>query len=121
MLPFLLTNFEIQRYYQNEPQINSVFSKNLHKIKDGTNVINLDETKSVGNYWIDLYVNNNVTYFDSFRVEHNLKEVIGNKNIMSNLYRIQAYNSIMRGFFYIGVIDFMLKDKSLPDYTFIFS
>ena len=121
MLPHLLTNFEIQMHYQNEPQFNGVFSKNLHKIKDGAYVINLDETKSVGNCWIDLYVNNNVTYFDSFRIEHILKEVIGNKNIISNLYRIQAYNSIMCGFSYIGVTHFMLKDKSLPDYTFIFS
>ena len=48
------------------------------------------------------------------------KKFIGNKNI-TNIYRIQAYNSIMCGCFCIGFIDFMLKDKSLLDYTNLFS
>ena len=68
--------------------------------------------------------NNNVTYFGSFGVEHIPKEIkkfIGNKNIITNIYRIQAYNSIMCGYFWIGFIDFMLKSKSLLDYTNIFS
>ena len=59
-----------------------------------------------------MYVNaEDVTYFDSFRVEHVPKEIrkfIGNKNIITNLYRIQAYDSIMCGY---GFIDFMLKAK----------
>ena len=57
-------------------------------------------------------------------VEHFLKETkkfIGNKNIITNIYRIQAYNSIMCGYFCIGFIDFMLKGKSLLDYTNLFS
>ena len=64
MLPCLLTNLEIQRYYQNEPNFNGVFSRNdLSKIKDGTYVIILDEYKSMGTHWIALYVNdNNVTF-----------------------------------------------------------
>ena len=61
-------------------------------------VINLDEYKSVGSHWIALYVNaKNVTYFGSFGVEHVPKEVkkfIGNKNIITNIYRIQAFDSI---------------------------
>ena len=68
--------------------------------------------------------NNNVNYFGSFGVEHIPKEIkkfIGNKNIITNIYRIQAYNSIMCGYFWIGFIDFMLKSKSLLDYTNIFS
>ena len=72
-----------------------------------------------------MYVNNNnVTYFDSFRVEHIPKEIkkfIGNKNITSNIYRIQEYDSIMCGYFCIGFIDFMLKGKSSLDYTNLFS
>ena len=53
-----LTNFEIQEYYQNEPKFNGVYSRNnLSKIKDGTYVINLEEYKSIGTYWIALYVN----------------------------------------------------------------
>ena len=66
----------------------------------------------------------NVTYFDSFGVEHIPKEIrkfIGNKNIITNIYRIQAYDSIMCGYFCIGFIDFMLKDKSLLEYTNLFS
>ena len=70
------------------------------------------------------YVNgNNVTYFDSFEVEHIPKEIkkfIGNKNI-TNIYRTQAYDSIMCGYFCIGFIDFMFKGKSLLDYTNLFS
>ena len=66
----------------------------------------------------------NVTYFDSFGVEHIPKEIkkfIGNKNIITNIYRIQAYDSIMCGYFCIGFIDFMLKGKSLLDYTNLLS
>ena len=68
-----LTNFEIHKYYQNEPKfnnLNSVYSRKvLSKIKDGTNKKNLDEYESIGTHWIALYVNvENVTYFDSFGV-----------------------------------------------------
>ena len=59
-------------------------------------------------------LNINVTYFDSFGVEHIPKEIeifIGNKNITTNIYEIQAYNSILRGYFCIRFIDFMLKNK----------
>ena len=62
----------------------------------------------------------NVIYFDTFRVEYSPKEIrksIGNKNIITNIYRIQAYDSIMCGYFCTGSIDFMLKGKSLSEYT----
>ena len=62
----------------------------------------------------------NITYFDSFGIEYIPKEIkkfIGNKNIKTNIYRIQANNSIICGYFCIGFIDFMLKDKSLLDDT----
>ena len=72
-----------------------------------------------------MYVNDKIlTYFNSFGVEHILKEIkkfIGNKNIMSNIYRIQAYTSIMCGYFCVGFINFMLKSKSLLEYTNLFS
>ena len=110
-----LTNFEIEIYYQNEPK----------QIKVGTYVINFDECKSKGTHWIALYVNaNNIVSFDSFGVEYIPKEIkkfIGNKNIITNIYRIQAYESIVCGYFHIGFIDFMLKGRSLPDYTNLFS
>ena len=77
MPPHLLTNFEIQKYYQIEPKFNGVYSRiNLLKIKDGSYVINLDEYESIGTHWIALYVNaNNIIYFDSFGVEHIPKEI----------------------------------------------
>ena len=122
----LLTNIEIQKYYQNEPKFNGVYSRdNLTEIKDGAYIINLDEYSDIGTHWVALYVqNNDVTYFDSFRVEHILKEIrtfIGNKNIKTNIFRIQAYDSIMCGYFCIGFIDFMLAGKTLTEYTNLFS
>ena len=68
MPPHPLTNFEIQKYYQNEPRFNGVYSRdNLTKIKDEAYVINLDEYLDIGTHWVALYVHNNdVTYFDSF-------------------------------------------------------
>ena len=68
-----------------------------------------------------LYVDgNNIIYFDSFGLEHIPKEIkkfIGNKNIITNIYRMQAYSSIMCGYFCIRFIDLMLKGKGLLDYT----
>ena len=66
---------------------------------------------------------NEIVYFDSFGVEHipeQIKEFIGNKNIKANIFRIQANNSVMCGYFCIGFIDFMLADKKLTDYTNLF-
>ena len=66
----------------------------------------------------------NVTYFDSFGVEYIPKEIrnfIGNKNVTTNIYRTQAYDSIMCGYFCIEFIDFILKGKSLLEYTNLFS
>ena len=97
MAPHPLTNFEIQAYYQNEPRFIGVYSRdNLpDKIKDGEYVINLDEYSDIGTQWIAFYVNDKtVTYFDSFGIEHIPKEVkkfIGNRNIVTNIYRIQNY------------------------------
>ena len=72
-----------------------------------------------------MYVKNNrIIYFDSFRVEHIPKEIkrfIGSKNVISNIFRIQAYDTILCGYFCIGFINFMFKGKSLTDYTNIFS
>ena len=77
MPPHPLRNFETQKYYQNEPKFNGVYSRNnLPETKDGTYVINLDEYKSIRTYWIALYENaNKIIYFNSFRVEHIQKEI----------------------------------------------
>ena len=93
--PHALTNLETQKYYKNEPRFNGVYSRdNLSKMKDGTYIINLDEYSDIGTHLVALWVNNNVTYFDSFGVEHIPKEIIKfieNKNIKTNIFRIQAY------------------------------
>ena len=72
-----------------------------------------------------MYVHNDdVTYFDSFGVEQIPKEIrtnINNKNVKTNILRIQAYDSVMCGYFCIGFIDFMLAGKKLTDYTNLFS
>ena len=65
-----------------------------------------------------------MTYFDRFGVEHipkGIKTFIDNKNIIANIFRIQAYDSVMCGYFCIGFIDFMFKGNNLTDFTNLFS
>ena len=78
MSPHPSANFEIQKYYENEPRFNGVFSRNnlSLKIKDGAYVLNLDEYADVEKHWIALFCNRNeIVYFDSFRVEYFPKEI----------------------------------------------
>ena len=128
MLPFhSLTNIELREYYKNEPKFNGVYSSdNLpNKIKKGAYIINLDEYENTGTLRISLFVKaNKVIYFDSFGVEHIPKEInkfIGNKKIKASIFRIQAYDSIMCGYFCIESINCMLKSNTLIDYTNLFS
>ena len=127
MPPHPLTNFEITKYYGNEPRFNGVYSRdNLpNKIKDWAYVINLDEYSDIGIHRIALHIkNNDITYFDRFGVEHIPKEFkafIKNKNIKTNIFRIQAYDSIMCRYFCIGFIDFMFEGKTLTEYINLFS
>ena len=98
--------------------------RSFTEIKDGVYIINLDECSDIGTHWVALHVNNNnVTYFNSFGVEHIPKEIktfINNKNIKTNIFRIQAYDSVMCGYFCIGFIDFMFKGRTLTEYTNLF-
>ena len=93
--------------------------------KNGAYVINLGEYSDIGTHWIALYaLNKNVTYFDSFVVEHIPKEtkIFINKSIfVTNIFRVQTYDSVMCGYFGIGFIDFMLEGKTLTDFTNLFS
>ena len=52
--------------------------------------------------------------------QNKFKKILGKKNIMTNIYRIQAYNSVMCVYFCIEIIDYMLKGILL-DYTNLFS
>ena len=87
-------------------------------------ITNLDEYSDIATHWVPLYVqndNNTVIYFNSFGVEHIPKETktfIKKKNIKTNIFRIQAYDSIVCGYFYIGFIDFILARKT--DYANLF-
>ena len=92
MLSYPLTNFEIQINYQNESNVNGVYSRNNLSQMDEMYVINLDKYESIGIHWIALHLNaENVTCLNSFRVEHIAKEIrnfIGNKHITINIYKI---------------------------------
>ena len=76
----------MQKYYQNKPKFNGVYSRNnLIRIRDGARVININEYKSIGFHWTALYMNgDNVTYFESFGAEHiqnKFKKFIRNKKL----------------------------------------
>ena len=114
-----------------------------NKIKKGAYVINLDEYENTGTHSVALFVkpeymtesssSERTVYFDSFGIEHIPKEInkfIGNSDtrkssaiarIKSNIFRIQAYDSIMCGYFCIEFINYMLKGKTVLDYTNLFS
>ena len=134
MPPNPSTNFEIQKHYQNdaqrssknEPRFNGVYSRdNLPKIKDAAYIINLDEYSDIRTHWIAFHASNDsATYFGSFGVEHIPKEIkifINKSTFVTNVFRIQAYDSIMCRYFCIGYIDFMLAGKTLTDFTYLFS
>ena len=101
MAPHPLTNFEIQKYYENEPRFNGVYSRNNlpKKIKDGAYVINLDEYADVCTHWIALFCNRSeIVYFDSFGVEHvpeENKEFVDNKNIINSYYFSSTLDSLI--------------------------
>ena len=114
------------KYYENESRFNGAYSRdNLpNKIKDGAYLINLDKYSNIGTHWIALYVkNNDITYFDSFGVEHVPKEIIkfiGRKNVITNIFRIQAYDSIMCGIFVLDLLILSLREKHWLNIPIVF-
>ena len=92
---------------------------------NGLYVVNLGEYSDIGTHWVPLYaLNNNVTYFDSFGFnifQKKPKKFINRSKIVTNIFRIQTYDSVICGYFCIGFIDFMRKIKSLTDFTNLFS
>ena len=107
MLPRPLTNFEIQKYYQNEPKLNGAYSKNnLPKTRKGIYIINLDKYELIRTHWIVLHAkDDNARHFD----------------IIINIYGIQEYSSVICRYFCIEFIDFTMKEKSLLDSSNLFS
>ena len=126
-----LANFEVQEYFKDEKRFNGVYSRNnLPKLKKGSYVINLDHSKNAGTNWVVIFVKKDeVIYFDSFGIEYIPKEImekikhssLGNKNIKTSIFRIQDYSSVMCGYFCILSIEYMLNNKTLTDFTNLFS
>ena len=69
-------------------------------------------------------MNNDVIYFDSFGVKYIPKEIktsINNRNIETNIFRVQSFDLVMCGYFCIECIDFIFKGKILTEYANLFS
>ena len=94
-------------------------------MKDGAYVINLDDKNSKGTHSVSLFINRNTAvYLDSFGIEYIPQEVLNKtkvKSITNNIFRIQNKESIMRGFYCISFIEYILPGKALLDYTNLFS
>ena len=132
LIPFHpLTNFEIVDYFRRVKGFNGVFSRNnLPNLKNGAYVINLDHSENTGTYWLVIFMEKDeVIYFDSFAVGYIPREImdriehsfLGNKNIKTSIFRTQDNNSIMCGYFCILFIEYILNNKTLTDFTNLFS
>ena len=101
--PNPFTNFEIQKYYQNEPRLNGVFWRNNlpKKVKNRAYLINRDEYAYVRTHWIALCYNKNEIFsFDNFcvkRIPKEIKSFMNNKNTIASIFQIQANDSVMCG------------------------
>ena len=101
ILPHSLSNFEIQKYYQND-WIALFCNRNEIVYFDSFDVEHIP--KEIKEF-----------------IDRPLSSASQNKNIKANIFRLQANHSVMCGYFYIGFIDFMLAGKKLSDYTTLFS
>ena len=113
-------------YFKDVKGFNGVFSRNnLPQLKNGAYVINLDHSENTRTHWVVIFMNSpEVIYFNSFGVQYIPKEImekIKNKNIKTNIFRIQNNNSIMCGYFCILFIEYILNSKTLTDFTNLFS
>ena len=67
-------------------------------------------------------LNKNVSYFKSFGVEHIPKKIFIDKSIIvTDIFTMQPYDSVICRYFCIGFIDFMLASITLTDFTNLFS
>ena len=124
--PHPLTNFEIERYFKDEPMFNGVYSRNsLPVAKVGGYVVNLDERGSSGTHWVAIHVHGpKATYFDSFGIEHIPDEVLKflkGKDLEANIFRVQSKKSVLCGYFCIKFLEYMFHGKTLTDFTRLFS
>ena len=89
MPPHPLTNFEMKKYYQNQPRFNGVYSRdNLTEIKDEADEIDLDEYSDIGSHWVALHLNNtDVTYFD-FLVQNIFQRRLEHLSVIKTIKQI---------------------------------
>ena len=122
-----MTNFEIEKYFKNQPKFIGVYSRNnLPSVaRDGGYVVNLDERGSTGTHWVAIHIKGpKATYFDSFGIEHIPNEVLrflNKKDIDSNIFRVQSKKSVLCGYFCIKFLEYMFSGKTLTEYTNLFS
>ena len=97
----------------------------MHRIKDGTYLINIDETNSKGTHWVSLFIDKNLAVFsDSFEIEYIPQKILNkikDKSITHNIFRIRDNESVMCGFYYIAFMEYMFAGKTLLEYTDLFS
>ena len=123
MSPHPLANYEIQKYYQNEPRFNGVYSgDNLPKIRDGAYVINLDEYSDIGTHRI-AFTHKIMMLLILIVLEYNIfqKKLKHLVVIETFIFRKEAHDIIMCRHFCILFINFMLAGKTLTDFTNLFS
>ena len=89
MPPHPLTNFEMKKYYQNQPRFNGVYSRDsLTEIKDEADEMDLDEYSDIGTHWVALHLNNNdVTYFD-FLVQNIFQRRLEHLSVIKTIKQI---------------------------------
>ena len=123
MSPHPLANYEIQKYYQNEPRFNGVYSgDNLPKIRDGAYVINLDEYSDIGTHRI-AFTHKIMMLLILIVLEYNIfqKKLKHLVVIKTFIFRKEAHDIIMCRHFCILFNNFMLAGKTLTDFTNLFS
>ena len=88
-------------------------------------MINLDDKQSKGTHWFSLFIDRNTAmYFDYFGIEYIPQEVfnkIENNSITHNISGIQDDDSIMCRFYCVAFIEYTIEEKTLVDYTNLFS
>ena len=116
----------ITRYFNYKRRLNSVFSRdNWPRVKDETYVIKLDVKERKGTHSVSVFIDRyTVVYFDYFGIKYIPQEVfnkIKGKSITHSILRVQDDDSIMCGFYWITLIENMIAENNLLDYTNLFS
>ena len=106
--------------------LKALVSVTIYLKKDGSNVTNLDDKHSKGTHWVSLFIIywKISSHAHSFEFEYNPQKVLNkmkDKSITHKIFRILGADSIMRVFYCIAFIEYLLEGKTLLDYTNLFS